>query len=209
MAAYVRGQFPFFGIPSAGRAVIERAIVSAHPPPESARDLAGIVLRCWVGPEREYQYFGVACLRRHMALATPDLVPTVRRLVTTKSWWDTVDELATHVVGPLVSAYPELRATIDEWIGSDDLWLARTAILHQERYRERTDPDLLFAYCLRRAADRDFFIRKAIGWALRSYAKTNPLAVETFLGRHGEALSGLSRREAHKGLALARRKAAH
>jgi 3-methyladenine DNA glycosylase AlkD len=116
-----------------------------------------------------------------------------------------VDELATNVVGPLVSRHPTLRSTMGAWIGSDNLWLARAAILHQERYKERTDPDLLFAYCLRRAGDREFFIRKAVGWALRSYAKTNPLAVKAFLESHANALSGLSRREALKGIALARR----
>jgi 3-methyladenine DNA glycosylase AlkD len=205
MARYMRGQFTFFGVRGAGRTAIARSITAAYPVSPDGEGLEEVCLRCWEMPEREYQYFGVAYLRRHLRLGGPDLLPAVQRLITTRSWWDTVDELATNVVGPLVSRYPELRSTMDAWIGSEHLWLARTAILHQERYKERTDPDLLFAYCLRRAGDRDFFIRKAVGWALRSYAKTNPLAVETFLESHATALSGLSRREALKGIALARR----
>ncbi len=93
---------------------------------------------------------------------------------------------------------------MDSWIESGYIGLARVAILHQERYRERTDADLLFRYCLRRASEREFFIRKAIGWALRSYAKVAPDAVDQFLARPDSALSGLSRREAERGVAMGR-----
>src|SRR5262252_6032459 len=117
----------------------------------------------------------------------------------TKSWWDTVDGLATGAAGPLVAAHPELRTVMDSWVESENIWLARAAILHQERYRERTDSELLFAYCLRRAADREFFVRKAVGWALRSYAKVAPDVVAQFLTGHGAALSGLSSWEAERG----------
>jgi 3-methyladenine DNA glycosylase AlkD len=201
-AAYLRNQFSFFGINGEGRAAIERSMTAAFPRARAVEDVEAVALRCWDMPEREYQYFGVAYLRRHLPVFNPRLMPTVQRLISTKSWWDTVDDLATHVVGPLVSRHPELRSTMNVWIASENIWLARTAILHQERYKERTDPDLLFTYCLRRAGDRDFFLRKAIGWALRSYAKTSPSAVEAFLRSHGEALSGLSRREAQKGIVI-------
>src|SRR5262249_4557327 len=94
---------------------------------------------------------------------------------------------------------------MDGWVESENIWLARVAILHQERYRERTDSEMLFAYCLRRAADREFFVRKAIGWALRSYAKVEPDLVAQFLTGHGAALSGLSRRDAERGVAMGAR----
>lgn len=126
--------------------------------------------------------------------------------MTAKSWWDTVDELATHVAGPLVAAHPELRSVMDRWVTSESIWLARVAILHQERWKERTDADLLFTYCLRRAGEREFFIRKAIGWALRSYARTAPEAVAGFLAAHGDELSGLSPREAERGVAMGRQR---
>jgi 3-methyladenine DNA glycosylase AlkD len=89
---------------------------------------------------------------------------------------------------------------MEEWVGSEDLWLARTAILHQGRYRERTDAAFLFAACLRRAGDPEFFIRKAIGWALRDYARVDPEAVRRFVTDHAQQLSGLSKREAMKHL---------
>ena len=89
---------------------------------------------------------------------------------------------------------------MDRWIDADDFWLARTAILHQNRSKARTDPDLLFEHCLRRAADREFFIRKAIGWALREYSKTDAEAVVRFVRDHHDELSGLSRTEALKWL---------
>jgi 3-methyladenine DNA glycosylase AlkD len=205
MAAYMRHQFPFLGIPVPRQVAIARQLVAGLPPPAGDSELAAVTLASWKMPEREYQHFGVWFARRNVARATPGFVPALERLLTTKSWWDTVDGLATSVTGPLVAAHPELVAVMDRWLVSENLWLARTAILHQERWRLRTDPDRLFAYCLRRAADREFFVRKAIGWALRSYAKVAPEAVAGFLARHGTELSGLSRREAERGVEMGRR----
>jgi 3-methyladenine DNA glycosylase AlkD len=208
MAAYMRGQFTYFGIPMPAHRAITRQVLAGLPPPAGDADLAAVALACWERPEREYQYFGADYLRRHTRRASPGLVATLEHLVTHRSWWDTVDTLATNVAGPLVLAHPALRAVMDRWLRSEDIWLARVAILHQERWRERTDADLLFAYCRRRAADREFFIRKAIGWALRSYAKTAPEAVAAFLAAHGGELSGLSRRQAERGVEIGRRRRA-
>ena len=176
MSAYMRDRFPFVGIPTRARVAIQREA------------------------EREYQYAACGYLRKHVGRCSAGFVDTAERLITTKSWWDTVDELAQSVVGPLVAAHPELRATTDRWIDADDFWLARTAILHQNHSKGRTDPDVLFGYCLRRAADPEFFIRKAIGWALREYSKTDAEAVERFVREHHDELSGLSRTEALKWL---------
>jgi 3-methyladenine DNA glycosylase AlkD len=103
-------------------------------------------------------------------------------------------------VGPLVARHPALVATMDAWVGEENLWLARTAILHQLRYGGGTDADRLFRYCLAQSAHRDFFIRKAIGWALREYAKTDPVAVTSFVRSHESQLSPLSVREALKNI---------
>jgi 3-methyladenine DNA glycosylase AlkD len=195
MAVYMRRRFPFFGIPAQERLAVYRQ-VSADLPPWDEKDLRAVALACWALPEREYQYFAVTLLRSHIGVVSPGFLPSVEQLISTKPWWDTVDELAQHVVGPMVAGHPELRTSMDAWIASDDLWLARTAILHQNRYRDRTDPELLFSYCLRRADDTDFFIRKAIGWALREYSKTNPDAVLRFVVANSGRLSGLSKREA-------------
>ena len=127
-------------------------------------------------------------------------------MITTKSWWDTVDELADHVVGAIVHAHPSQRAVMDRWLVDDDFWLARTAILHQLDWKDDTDADWLFAACVRRAGDKEFFIRKAIGWALRSYSYVDPVAVERFVTDHAGELSGLSRREGLKAIERIRRR---
>jgi 3-methyladenine DNA glycosylase AlkD len=99
-----------------------------------------------------------------------------------------------------VATHPELISEMDRWIDDENLWVARTAILHQLFYGDATDVDRLFGYCLRQASHPDFFIRKAIGWALRQYARTDPDRVRSFLVGPGAALSPLSVREASKHL---------
>jgi 3-methyladenine DNA glycosylase AlkD len=199
MAAYMRDQFPFVGIPTPARIAIQRQALSGLPSP-AERDLVAVALACWRRPEREYQYVACGYLRKHVGRGSAAFIDTAERLITTKSWWDTVDELAQSVVGALVAAHPELRTRMHRWIDADDFWLARAAILHQNHHRAGTDRDLLFDYCLKRAGDREFFIRKAIGWALREYSKTDAEAVVRFVDAHHDELSGLSRSEALKWL---------
>jgi 3-methyladenine DNA glycosylase AlkD len=135
-------------------------------------------------------------ISKHIAACDSLFLPVAREFIITRSWWDTVDALATGVVGPLVLRNPELASVMDEWLASANIWLARTAILHQLRYREHTDSERLFSYCLARSADTEFFIRKAIGWALREYSKTDASAVRQFVAENEHNLSGLSKREA-------------
>jgi 3-methyladenine DNA glycosylase AlkD len=195
MRAYMKDVAPFLGLTSPVRRDLARTVLRDTPRPGAA-DCAAIALRCWRLPEREYHYFAVDLLRRHVSVLTSDSLPLVRHVLTTVPWWDTVDPLAAHVVGGLVAAGPGLRTELDAWIEDDDRWLVRAALLHQLRYQERTDTDRLFGYCLRRADHGDFFVRKAIGWSLREYAKTDPAAVRGFVARHRERLAPLSVREA-------------
>jgi 3-methyladenine DNA glycosylase AlkD len=178
---------------------LNRVVLAGLAPPAEA-DLVAVAHACWARPEREYQYFACAYLRRYVAAGSAQLLPTLRDLATTKSWWDTVDTLAAHTVGPLVAAHPVLVPVMDEWSADENLWLVRTAILHQLRYKERTDTARLFRYCARQAGHRDFFVRKAIGWALREYARTDPDAVRSFVDDHRASLSPLSVREATRHL---------
>lgn len=199
MRTYLRDQFPFLGIQMPVRERIDRAVLRELRqglPAPGEDDLVAVSLLMWAADEREYQYFAVRFLRRHVGAASARLLPTLATLITTKSWWDTVDELAKHVVGPLALRHPDLRAELDAWASGGQLWLARAAILHQLAYRERTDAGRLFAYCLAQAGSGEFFLRKAIGWALREYSKTDPAAVERFVANHHDRLSPLSRREA-------------
>lgn len=202
-STYLRHQFAFFGVPTPERRRLARVVLADLPAPDEAA-LAALARALWAQPERELQYVACDLLRRHVAVASAGFIDVVHDLVTTKAWWDTVDDLAAHTAGPLVRAHPELVATMDRWVDSEDMWVARTAILHQLAYKEATDPDRLFRYCHRRAGDREFFLRKAIGWALRSYAAVAPDAVERFVAQTPQ-LSPLSVREATRGVVRARR----
>ncbi|MFE5804429.1 DNA alkylation repair protein [Streptomyces sp. NPDC056491] len=199
MAAYMKDVAPFLGIPTPQRRELSRTVTKDTPKP-SGTDCAALALRCWLLPEREYHYFAVDYLRRHVALCSSALLPVVRHLIVTVPWWDTVDLLAAHTAGPLVAADPGLAAVMDEWIEDENLWLARTALLHQLRFKSATDTGRLFGYCRRQAGHPDFFLRKAIGWALREYAKTDPGAVRAFVEAERDTLSPLSVREALKHL---------
>ncbi|MFJ4580662.1 DNA alkylation repair protein [Streptomyces echinatus] len=199
MRAYMKDAAPFLGIPTPARRALSRTVLAGSARPDET-DCTAIALRCWELPEREYHYFAVDYLRRYAGRCSSGLLPVVRHLVTTVSWWDTVDLLAAHVVGALVAADPGLTAEMDTWITDPDLWVARTALLHQLTYKERTDADRLFGYCLLQSGHPDFFIRKAIGWALREYAKTDPEAVRDFLARERGRFGPLSVREALKNI---------
>ena len=199
MAAYMKGHFPFLGLTSPQRRTLARTALAELPAPEEA-DVAALAAAAWALDPREYQYAAVDYAVRWVRRCSAAFLPVAEGLITTKSWWDTVDLLAANVVGPLVLATPALRTEMDRWLASDDLWLTRSALLHQLKWRGDTDADWLFAACLARAGDTDFFLRKAIGWALREYSKTDEAAVRRFVADHDAELSGLSKREALKWL---------
>lgn len=196
MKAYMRDQFEFLGLPTP----LRRQLSKPYLVPLTAPELKTAVEHLWGLPEREFQYFALGLIEKSRKLWTADLLETWEGLVTGKSWWDTVDALASNVVGPHLARFPHQLPRADRWIESGDFWLQRTALLYQLGYREKTDPARLFAYIDRVASSREFFLRKAIGWALRQYARTDPEAVRSFVLARGDRLSGLSRREALKHL---------
>ncbi|MFK4541568.1 3-methyladenine DNA glycosylase AlkD [Streptomyces tendae] len=195
MRAYMKDVAPFLGLTSPVRRSLARTVLTGVPRPDES-DCAAVALRCWRLPEREYHYFAVDYLRRHVTHCSSGFLPVVRHLLTTVPWWDTVDLLAAHVVGGLVTADPGLTRDMDAWIEDEDLWLVRAALLHQLRRKEHTDTDRLFGYCVRQSGHGDFFVRKAVGWCLREYAKTDPDAVRAFVAEHRTRLAPLSVREA-------------
>lgn len=194
MQAYMKNQFVFLGIKTP-----ERKLLIADPlrslDPSEALHTAQLL---WTFPEREFQYVGLDVLEKHHKALKPTDLPTLRQLIQSRSWWDTVDALATKCVGMLVLRHPELRQEMDLWTEDENMWIRRTALLHQLKHRRKTDSERLFAYCLKQANDPDFFIRKAMGWALREYAKTRPEEVQRFVEQHQAHLSGLTVREALK-----------
>ena len=197
MAAYMKQQFTFLGLTSPQRRAAQKAPLDELAT-ATGDELVDFAQGCWSDEAREMQYVAADALRRHQAALGPEHLAAIGQLITTRSWWDTVDALATHTVGPLVARHPDLVEVMDAWIASDNIWLARTAILHQLLYKDRTDATRLFAYADQRAADTELFIRKALGWALRQYARTNPGAVRAYVSSHAEQLSGLTKREALK-----------
>lgn len=202
MAAYLKDHFAVFGIKSAPRRAAQKPLL-AELAEADGDEVLDFARACWRQPEREFQYVAADTLRKHEASLgadgqTDEHLAALAELVTTKSWWDTVDSLAAHTVGPLVARNPELEMEMDRWIRSENMWLARTAILHQLAYKERTDADRLFAYADLRGADTEFFIRKALGWALRQYARIDAGAVRDYVLANEDTLSGLTKREALK-----------
>ncbi len=200
MKAYMRDQFEFLGIAAGPRKSICGQVLRSEGSPASAEQLHELARRCYQLTPREFHYAAVGVLRRKQILLTPESLPLVHELLVTHSWWDTVDEIAGHLLGGIVERHPDAVAVMDEWIRSDNLWVARAAILHQLRFREHTDEKRLFAYCDARAHERDFFYRKAIGWALRQYARIEPDAVRRYCADRSEVLSPLSFKEATKHL---------
>lgn len=197
MARYMKDRYPYLGVKTPARRAASKHVFAAAKG-SSVDDVVAFAERCWDEPEREFQYVACDVLRRNARRLRAEDLARIERLIRTKSWWDTVDALASPTVGELVLAHPNAEAAMDDWIDDPDIWIARTAIIHQLRFGEATDADRLFRYCERRAGDTEFFIRKAIGWALRQYARTDPDAVREFVARR--ELSGLSRREALKHL---------
>lgn len=199
MEAYMRDQFPFLGLSATARRSAARTALAGLPKPAEA-ELGEIARACWAREEREYHQFACDYLITHLKVPGPAFLDVAEELITRKSWWDTVDPLATRFVGGLVTRHPSLAARMDDWSGSANMWLIRTAILHQLHYGAETNTTRLFAYCTAQAGHQDFFVRKAIGWALRHYARTDPSAVRSYLTAHATDLSPLSIREASKHL---------
>ena len=195
MAAYMKDRFVFLGVTSAARRGAAGPWVSARRAegPVACLDAADGL---WAEQEREFQYVGCDLLRSVVRDLPADSLGRLRSLVSTKSWWDTVDSLA-KVVGAVVASHPPTAAVLDDWVFDDDMWVARAAILHQLGWKDEARPEVVLRYCEARIDHDDFFIRKAIGWALRDLARSHPDDVWDFVDSHPE-MSGLSRREATK-----------
>ncbi|MBL0128749.1 MAG: DNA alkylation repair protein [Flavobacteriales bacterium] len=194
MKAYMKDHFPFFGIKTPERRALMKEHMAIHGAP-ALDDLPAIVRSALLVPQREMHYAAVDLLVKYAKKLTPEHLPLMVELITTKSWWDTVDALAIHGAGVILKRYPkEIPKWNKHWIGSTDMWLNRTAIIFQNRWKKDTDQALLFANIDRHVDHKDFFIRKAIGWALRSLGGTDPDAVLTFV--RSRELAPLSEREA-------------
>ncbi|HEX5695968.1 MAG TPA: DNA alkylation repair protein [Acidimicrobiia bacterium] len=198
MQAYMKTDMPFYGVQKAGRVEILRTLVGSFAPPDRD-EYEAWVLALWGLPHREEKYLALGFARHFPEFVVAGSIPLYRRLIVEGAWWDFVDEVATKLIRHLVVVDPAVTwPVVDEWIDDDDMWLRRTAILCQIGAKEHTDTERLFRYCARRAFEKEFFIRKAIGWALREHARTDPESVARFVIENRDQLSGLSIREATK-----------
>jgi 3-methyladenine DNA glycosylase AlkD len=194
MRAYMKDIAPFFGLKTPQRRALLKAHITAQGLPPIA-ELPAIARSAFAQHEREWHYMAVDLLVRLAKKLGPEHLPLLEELITTKSWWDTVDLLASNVVGVILKRHTEaIPEWSRRWIESPYKWLNRTAILFQLKWKGDTDQELLFANVRRHAGHTDFFIRKAIGWALREYSRTAPNAVRALV--ESEQLSALSQREA-------------
>lgn len=195
MAAYMRHQFDFLGIPTPLRRQQEKAAFKAAKQTKTVD--WGFIDHCWQSSYREHQYLAIDYLVvMEPFLAAIDLAK-IEQLVITKAWWDSVDALS-EVVRKLVRRLPALKAEMLRWSLEENLWLRRVAILHQLLQKEQMDRPLLEEVLVNNLGSSEFFINKAIGWSLRDYGKTNPQWVQDFLLRYQTSLAPLTIREASK-----------
>jgi len=199
MKKYMRNQFEFLGIKTPVRTALMKEFIKEHGLP-LLDELDAVARELWSLPQREFQYTANGLIGRLQKNLDPDFISTLEYLVVTKSWWDTVDALAGDTIGVHFKRFPKVREKyLKKWRKSDNFWLRRTAILFQLNYKDETDFDLLCGIIRENLGSDEFFINKAIGWALRQYAWTNPAPVKKFV-KATKRLSPLSQREALKNI---------
>lgn len=195
MAAYMRNQFLFYGIKAAARRNCYKDILKQEKKKKSVNRM--LLDLCWKDPHREFQYFVTDYLHAMQAFLTFEDIPCLEHFLRSKQWWDTVDALDT-AIGNI--GYPDQR--VDDlmlrWSEDLDFWVRRAAIDHQRGRKEYTNTDLLKSILVNNLGSSEFFINKAIGWALRDYSKTDPEWVRDFLGQYENRMAPLSIREASK-----------
>jgi len=206
MQAYMKSEMPYRGISAPDLRAITKKVFAANPP-ASCDEWRAEVLDLWRGAGfREERYAAMELLgdRRHKDCRTPDVLAIYEELITTGAWWDYVDGVAV-LVGNLLRSNPEqVGPVMRAWSIDRDMWKRRVSIICQISFKKDTDLDLLYANIEPNLADHRFFIRKAIGWALRSYARTDPKEVARYVAANESRLSGLSKREALKNIGRSR-----
>ena len=194
MKAYMKNKFEFLGVKTPVRRKLSKIFFKQQT--DSVIDWV-FINESWDNPYRELQYAALDYLEIRKKLLTPSDLPRLKKLAQTKSWWDTIDFLD-RLVGSIIAQFPETKEIILSWSCDKDFWLRRLAIDHQLLRKEATDTELLEKILVNNLGQTEFFINKAIGWALRDYSKTNPGWVRDFIERHQAEMAALSIREGSK-----------
>lgn len=199
MAKYMRNLFSFFGIKTDDRRRIFKTIWKQNQE-EVSGNPREIALELFAKGQRELQYCAIEILIKQLkGNYKKEDIELIEKLIVTNSWWDSVDTIAKNILGEYLLEHPlETKKVITRFSNSDNMWLNRSAILFQLGYKEKTNFDLLEFECKKHKNSDEFFIQKAIGWALREYAKTNPEAVKNFVANTN--LKNLSKKEALKNI---------
>ena len=202
--AYMKSAMPFLGVAMTPLRKVCKEVFGAHPL-DSAAAWRNEVLAMWRNArfrEERYAAIELTGFKAYRDYQTLDALPMYEEMIVTGAWWDYVDAIAIHRVGEfLLRDFPrEMKRTMRRWSVDEDLWKRRTSILSQVTFKGDTDLDLLYRCIEPSFASKEFFLRKAIGWALRSYAWTDPAEVQRYVRRHEKELSPLSKREALKNL---------
>ena len=207
MRAYMKSAMPFRGVQKPLRLKLFREALEAHPIVDETA-WRGAVLDLWRNAayrEERYMALDLAGARQYQPFRTFDTLPMLEEIVVTGAWWDYVDEVATHRLRELLERYPKgISRRMRSWSRGDDMWKRRSAIICQVGRKHQTDVALLFDCIEPNLSQPGFFIRKAIGWALRDLAWTDLDTVESYVARKESSLSPLSRREALKNAAKIR-----
>ncbi len=195
MSKYMRNQFLFYGLKTPlRRSVYKEVLKSEKQRAEIDWDFLDL---CYEDEHREFQYLVYDYLLALSKYISYDDIPKIKNYIINKSWWDTVDILD-KVIGKLSSRDDRVNVLMKEWSTNDNIWIRRTAILHQLSHKDKTDTELLEIIIVNCFGSDEFFINKAIGWALREYSKTNPDWVKGFIEKHKDKMSKLSIREGSK-----------
>jgi 3-methyladenine DNA glycosylase AlkD len=194
MKKYMKNQFEFYGIKTPDRRVMLRSFLKNYGMPP-AEELKPVVMECWAHEYRDWQYVAMSLMLIYIKKPERDIIRLLEFMIVNKSWWDTVDGVAGWLVGPLFKKFPDLiEPETEKWMNSGNIWLQRSCLLFQISYKKNTDSEILFRFIEQLSGESSFWIRKAIGWVLREYSKTDPAAVVKFVNTH--QLSALSRKEA-------------
>lgn len=192
--AYMRGQFEYYGLTTSERREVQKPfLVKDHLPSLEHRDI--IIKKLWLKDQREYQLFSQELMHKYIKQLREEDIELLEFMVTHKSWWDTVDFIAYKLMGAYFMLFPEKREVYTtQWLNSGNIWLQRSALLFQLKYKKEMDTALLSHIIKALLGSKEFFVNKAIGWVLRDYSRVNPEWVKDFVEQ--TELSALSRKEA-------------
>lgn len=192
--AYMRNQFEYFGLKAQQRRVVQKPFLLKRNLPKKEK-VSELVVALWQMPQRDFQYFGQELAFKYVKQLEETDIELFEFMVIHKSWWDTVDFIAVKLLGAYFKKFPEQReGFVKKWLESENIWLQRSALLFQLKYKEDVDVRILSNTINYLLGSPEFFINKAIGWVLREYSRTNPKWVVDFADK--TELNALSRREA-------------